>query len=310
MKEFFRELRYKNDVTFWALYYFNKAKYYLTRDRFSDREFITKKFNQVQDYQLQLDNPRTLNEKLQWLKLNDRKEIYTVYADKYAVRKYMADNFGEDLLIPLLYHTTDYRDIRPENLPDTPFIIKANHGFGTYFIVRDKTKVNWKRLRTDCRLWLLTNYYYNEREWQYFNIKPRLVAEQLLVTKNGRIPNDYKLHCINGRVQFVYVSVDREGVNKRNIYDRAWNPLYFTWNRKGKDISNIRGEEVPPPASYERMLVIAEQIAQQFKYVRIDFYDVEGHLYFGEITQSHGGGFDSITPVELDYQFGAMITVP
>ena len=307
MKNFFRELRYKNEIAFWAMFYFNKIKYFFTRNRYSDTAFITKHFLKEQGYPLRLDNPVTLNEKLQWLKLHDRKPEYTLYADKYAVREYMENNFGKEHLIPLLFHTTDYREIRPENLPDVPFIIKANHGFGAYTIVRSKAAMDWRRIQTDCRLWLLTNYYYNEREWQYKNIQPRIIVEQLLLDKNGRIPNDYKLHCINGRLQFVYVSVDREGVNKRNIYDRNWQPLYFTWNRKGKDLKNIRGEEIAPPPTYAMMVETAEKIATQFKYVRVDFYDIDGKLYFGEITQCHGGGFDSMQPIELDYTYGNMI---
>jgi hypothetical protein len=310
MKETIRQLRYSNSVLFWTLFYLNKAKYFLTRNRLSDEEYIRRLFARVQDYPLNLNNPKTLNEKLQWLKLNDRKPIYTLYADKFAVRDYMGEHFGQDILIPLLFHTTDYRDINKEKLPDAPFIIKANHGFGANFIVRDKSKVDWKKLRTDCRLWLMTNYYYNEREWQYFNIKPRLVVEKLLLTSNGRIPDDFKLHCINGQVQFIYVSVDREGMNKRNIYDKQWQPLYFTWNRKGKDIANLRGAEIQPPQTLGRMIQIAEKIAEQFKYVRVDFYDVDSKLYFGEITQCHGGGFDQILPVAYDYKFGEMIDLP
>jgi hypothetical protein len=99
-------------------------------------------------------------------------------------------------------------------------------------------------------------------------------------------------------------------MNKRNIYDKQWQPLYFTWNRKGKDIANLRGAEIQPPQTLGRMIQIAEKIAEQFKYVRVDFYDVDSKLYFGEITQCHGGGFDQILPVAYDYKFGEMIDLP
>ena len=117
-------------------------------------------------------------------------------------------------------------------------------------------------------------------------------------------------NCINGKVEFIYVSVDREGKNKRNIYDPNWNPLHFTWAGKNKDISNLRGPEIPRPVNLDKMIEIAEQIAREFYYVRIDFYDVDGKVYFGEITQHHGGGFDRILPIDYDLFYGKLVKLP
>ena len=280
-------------------------KYY----RIKDLSYLHKKFINMQGYALDLKNPKTLNEKLQWLKLYDRRPIYTTFADKYAVREYIKEAIGKDVLIPLLYHTKDVKNIFPENLPDEPFILKANHDSGSFLIVRDKSTINWKKVRVDCRWWLSKNYYWIDREWQYKAIEPCIIIEKLLLDKNGKIPNDYKVHCINGRVEFVYVAVDREGLNKRNIYDKDWKPLPFAWANKFKDISKLRGSEIEPPTSLAKMLVLSEQIAQLFAYVRVDFYDVDGVLYFGEITQCHGGGFDQIRPIEWDYHFGEMLNI-
>ena len=276
-------------------------------EKFGDEFYLKKSFLKAQGYKLNLANPKSLNEKIQWLKLNDRRIINTQLADKYAVRDYIAQHFGEHYLIPLFFHTTNVKDLRAEYLPDTPFIIKSNHDSGNFVIVRDKNQLNWSDVRLKFKWSMAFNYYPLQREWQYRNIKPRILVEQLLVQKNGRIPNDYKLHCINGKVAFIYVAVDREGLNKRIIYDKDWNPLNFTFAPKKKNIANLRGDEIKPPLSLGLMIEFAEKISKLFPYVRLDFYDVDGRLYFGEVTQHHGGGFDQIRPVEWDYIWGEMI---
>jgi len=303
------DLKYKGKLG----YFFANAAYEAYRFwkyyRVEDIAYLKKRFLNMQGYPLDIENPKSLNEKLQWLKIYDRRPIYTTFADKYAVREYVKENIGESLLIPLLYTTKNPADIIPENLPDEPFILKANHDSGSYVIVRDKNKIDWQKVRTDCKWWLSKNYYWIDREWQYKEIEPRIIVEKLLLDKNGKIPNDYKVHCINGKVEFIYVAVDREGVNKRNIYDKNWNPLPFSWANKFKDTSKLRGAEIAPPASLERMLALSIEIAQLFAYVRVDFYDVDGELYFGEITQCHGGGFDQMRPIEWDYKFGEMLKI-
>lgn len=303
------DLKYKGKLGYFianTIYEFHR---FLNYYRIEDIKFLKKKFLRLQGYELNLEQPKSLNEKLQWLKIYDRRPIYTVFADKYAVRDYVKDNIDEEILIPLLYSTKNYKDIVPENLPNEPFILKANHDSGSFLIVRDKSKVDWERLRTDCRWWLSKNYYWIDREWQYKDIEPKIIVEKLLLDKNGKIPNDYKIHCINGEVEFIYVSVDREGVNKRNIYDKNWNPLPFTFANKYKDASKLRGSEILPPPSFERMIAISKEVAKLFAYVRVDFYDVDGKLYFGEITQCHGGGFDQMRPIEWDYKYGEMLNI-
>jgi len=286
-----------------------KVHLYFTNTRFSDETFLKKKFKKTQGYDLDLENPKTLNEKLQWLKIHDRQDYHIKFADKYAVREYIKDTFGKQYLIPLVFNTTDYRELKPENLPDYPVVIKTNHGFGNSIIIRDKNKIDWRKLRMDYRRWLQNNYYYYEREWQYKSINPRIIVEKMLLDKDSKIPNDYKLNFIEGELEFIYVSVDREGVNKRNIYDSVWRPLYFTWARKGKDLSKLRGEEIQPPPTLELMIELGKIVAKLFKYTRVDFYDVDGKLFFGEITQCHGGGFDQFNPCEYDLLYGEKIFI-
>ena len=272
----------------------------------SDERAVRKVFASVFKRPLNLDEPETLNEKLQWLKLRDRKPEYTVFGDKYAVRDYIARHFGPELLVPLLYVTTSWRDIRKENIPDQPCILKASHDSGHNLIIRDRETVDYRRLRENCRCWLQSNYYHVWREWHYKDIKPRrIIVEQLLLTREGKIPNDYKLHFIDGKFQFIYVSYDRQGVNDRCIYDRNWNRLPFVWVPGQSFRPGMNTADVPQPATFQEMLRIGTEVARSLHYVRVDFYDVDGKLYMGEITLSHGSGFDSFFPPEYDRIYGA-----
>ena len=310
IKSFIQQLKYQGEIGFWTYIFLAKIRRYWTNYRFSDEDYVTKVFNKAHDYPLNLTSPKTLNEKIQWLKLYDRKPIYSTYADKYAVRAYIKEVLGEEYLIPLVKFTHNYKEISPENFPDYPVIVKGNHDSGSFIIVKDKTKVNWHQLRTNCREWLQFNYYWEDREYPYKSIKPGIIVEKLLQTSDGKIPNDYKLNVFNGKVEFIYVAVDREGENKRNIYSKDWTPLYFQWAKRYKNNPNLRGPEVPAPQSLPLMIELAEKLGQQFPYVRIDFYDVDGKVYFGEITQFQGGGFDQMQPESYDHEYGKLIELP
>ena len=268
--------------------------------------WIKNKYKKVFGRPVDLENPQTLTEKIQWMKLNIRDPFATMLVDKYACREYWKQ-FGEEGLIPLLYKTEDWRDIKLENMPDVPCIVKWNSGSGSFMIVRDKNKVDYKELQKLCKLWLKEAFSKRSQEWQYKNVKPCIIIEKLLMDKNGKIPNDYKLHFINGKLAFTYCSVDREGKNYRSIYDADWNLLPFIWVPKGTEKQSCN-DPIERPASYERMLEIGTKIAQHFnKYIRVDFYDVDGKLYYGEITLHHGGGFDLFRPDEYDYKYGQML---
>lgn len=305
-----KKLMYKGELGFRLYISLYKIAKWLKYDRIPDERFVKERFKLFQGYDLDLKNPKTLNEKICWLKLYYTHPDEHIMADKYAVRDYIKNEIGEEYLIPLVFHTTNHKDLKPENFPDYPVIVKANHDSGSYLIIKDKNKVDWAKLRVDARFWMKRNYYYTDREKQYKEIEPCIVVEKLLMTSKGKIPNDYKLNCFHGEIGFIYVSVDREGKNKRNIYDQDWKPLHFTWGAKTKDIEKIRGEEIDAPDSLPEMIALAKKLSKDFPYVRIDFYDVDGKIYFGEITQHHGGGGDNMRPFEWDEKFGAMITLP
>ncbi|MGB4448630.1 MAG: ATP-grasp fold amidoligase family protein [Cloacibacterium sp.] len=304
-----KELKYKGIIGFYLarlLVFMNRVKNgYLL----SDKKYISNRFSKSQGYEINWDNPQTLNEKLQVLKFVYNTKLHQTVSDKFKVREFITQKFGSEYLVPLVMETKFIDQITPESLPDFPIIIKANHDAGNYFIIRDKSKVNWQKLRVDCKWWLSWNYYKADREQQYKKIDRRIIVEKLLLTKDGKIPNDYKLNYINGELAFVYVSLDREGENFRNIYDNNWEPLNFKWANKYKINKTKRGPELPKPMTLEKMREIGAEIAKSFPYVRVDFYDVDGKLYIGEITLCHGGGFDKFEPLSIDEFYGRKLKI-
>lgn len=274
----------------------------------ADKYVISRDFKNVFGRKPNFKLPRTLNEKLTWMKLYDRERWYSFYADKYAVREYLGVTFGEQFLIPLLFETTNVSEIRPENISCFPCIIKSNHAMAQWQIVRNPSDINWKSLRRDCKDWLKHNWYSYSKEYQYKYIQPRIIVEKLLETKDGKIPNDYKLHFINGQLAFVYVSYDREGVNDRVIYDVNWNKLPFSWVPSNTYHEGMGTSNVPKPKSFDEMVRIGTEIAKKFpRYIRVDFYDVDGKLYFGEITFHHGGALDRFFPEVYDEYYGKLL---
>lgn len=298
------DLKYKGNIGFYLA-----RIIYLVHFRIKflggSKKGIDKEFIRTFGSRVNWEEPETLNEKIQWLKIYGFEDFHTIVADKYRMREYLEQKFdNSDYQIPVLYKTDNWKDITLDVIPDEPCVIKANHTQGDVWIVRDKKKLDIRKLRIDCHWAILRNLYRENREPQYKNIKPMIIIEKLLLTKDGYVPNDYKLHYFNGQLKFVYCSVGRETINKRNIYDADWKPIYMTWSEKFKDASTLRGPEIAPPSSFNRMKELAEVIAKDFKYVRVDFYDVDGKLYFGEITLHHGSGFDVFTPSEYDLIFG------
>lgn len=274
-------------------------------------EYVVKRdFKKYHGYKLNLQNPQTLNEKLCWLIAFDRQRNYSFFADKFLSRDYFAREFGEEYVIPLLFETKDVDKVRPENISEFPCIVKANHSSAQWVIVRNPKDVDWQKLRRHCRFWIGDNWYNHGKEYQYKYIERRIIVEKLLQTKEGKIPNDYKLHFINGEIAFIYVSVDREGGNYRCIYDKDWNKLPFVWIESWKYKKDMNNVDVPRPSSLEKMIEMGTKIAKRFpRYIRVDYYDVDGKLYFGEITFHHGGAHDQFFPKEYDLIYGKQVTL-
>jgi len=243
------------------------------------------------------------NEKTQWLKLYERTPLHTLCADKYAVREYIKAVVGEQYLVPLLFYTENVDDLTPENLPDIPFIIKTTHDSSGSVIVTNKKEVDWQAIRKKMKKKLAFNFYYRSREWQYKHIKPAIVVEKLLEDNHGEVP-EFSMHCFNGKVKLIRVYVDKDGA--AIFYDLDWNVQPTFWLPKKKKPHR----EIERPKSIDKMIEIAERFASPFSYVRVDFYDIDGKIYCGEITFHHIAGFQPFKDEALNVKLGEMIRLP
>ena len=258
-------------------------------------------------YKFDIGHPSTLAEKIAWMKLNCRDDLYTTLVDKNLVKRWLQEKFGDDFIIPTLAVWNHASEINLDILPDQ-FVLKCNHDSGSVYICHDKHRGvfydkymrpnDFSNVRLSLDKGLKHNFYYDNREWPYKNVKPCIIGEPLMTQKDGSIPNDYKLFYINGEFQFTYVSFDREGVNDRCTYDANWNRLPFVYVDHYKD--NMNTSEVLCPKSYETMIDFGRQIAQYFKFVRVDMYDIDGKMYFGEVTPFHSAGYAKFYPKEFE----------
>lgn len=285
-------------------------KYEIPTRLLGDRRMIIRMFKRRMGYIPNLENPQTLAEKMQWIKINDRHDFNTLAADKYRIRDYYRKNFGENHLVPLLKKLDSWRDVTLENMPNEPYVIKANAGSGTWQIVRNPKAANIKELQTKCKIWMNCNYFYKSLEWQYKNIKPCIIIEKLLTDSNGRLPTDYKLHYFNGELQFVYCVIDREGEGYRALFTKEWEYLPFQWISVRKHMPIKQNVYEPKPQNLDKMIKYGNIISRNFKYyVRVDFYEVDGRLYFGEITLHHGSGMNNFYPAEYEEVYNKLLNI-
>ncbi|MEA1787684.1 ATP-grasp fold amidoligase family protein [Arenibacter sp. GZD96] len=261
------------------------------------------RFIRILGYPLNLKHPRTFNEKIQWLKLNLRTPLHVVCSDKFLVREHVREKLGDTYLIPLLLETTNPQNLKPENLPDYPMIIKTNHGSGNVIMIKDKKKSDWPSLQREMRKSLQDRYNSGKGEWHYAKIKPRILVEKLLLDPGGNIPQDYKLYCFQGKVRFIEVHANRFTHHTVDFFDTAWQRI---------DCTTLDRSSSPPlrPATLEDMLRIAEILANDFFFVRVDLYSLQSKVYFGELTFYPGSGFIKYHPRKWDIVFGEMLQLP
>ena len=307
---FLRNNYWKSNLHYFACRCMYELWLFKNYRRYTPEQVTCRRFKQIFGRDLDLQNPTTLNEKIQWLKINERHDYYPICADKYAMKQWVSDLLGTDQYnVPVIFHTNNWRDISKDTITRFPCIVKPNHSSHDFIILRSAEEVNWAQLRRRCRFWLKRDYYIESQEWQYKDIPRQIVVEKLLVTKDGKIPNDYKLNYFNGQLEYVYVSYDREGVNARCVFDNDWNVLPFYWGNSNQEEYIPCPVAIPAPKSLDKMKEIGHKIAQFFKYVRVDFYDVDGQLFIGEITLHHGGGFDRFRPCEYDAIYGKKLNL-
>ena len=282
---------------------------YLYKLNLSDEKHIKIEYKNIFGKDLNLENPQTFNEKLQWLKLNDRKDIYTTMVDKYESKKYVADLIGEEYIIPTLGIYDKFEDINFKDLPNQ-FVIKCTHDSGGLSICRDKRTFNIKEAKKKIEKSLKINFYRYHREWPYKNVKPRIIVEKYMEdTYNkeevGLI--DYKFYCFNGEPEYLYVSQGLENhlTARITFFDKNFNKAKFRRN----DYRAYDGD-IKKPINFEKMKELARVLSKNMTFLRVDFYDLWGKIYFSELTFSPCGGLMIFEPNEYDKKLGDLIKLP
>ena len=297
-----------------------KAKKFLTNKKYrtsildslgvynglSDEEYLKKRYRISFGKELNLDAPKTFNEKVQWLKLNDHKPIYTDMVDKYEAKNYVAERIGEQYIIPTLGVWEHFDDIDFDNLPNQ-FVLKCTHDSGGLVIVKDKSKLDKKKARKRIEKCLKTEYFYHGREWAYKNVKPRIIAEVYMEDKETSELRDYKFFAFNGETKALFVASERQKAGTEVKFD------FFDMNYEHLPLVNGHpNADVPPakPKCFEEMADLAAKLSEGVPQLRVDFYEVNGKVYFGELTFAHFSGMVPFEPEEWDYTFGSWITLP
>lgn len=241
--------------------------------------------------------PKTFNEKIIHLKNYCKHPNAQLYTDKFLVRNFVSSAIGSQYLIPLIGVYKKASEIDFSALPEK-FVLKANHGSGWNIICKDKSKLNIPNTIKLLNKWLGINYYDMGRDYTYKTIEPKIVAEILMETKNGGDLKDYKIFCFNGEPIYIQVDVDRSTNHTRAFFDLKWNRMPFT------TLYPFFEGSIDPPECLEEMIQVARKLSMGFIFLRVDLYEVNGKVYFGEMTFHHGGGFEPFIPAEYDAILG------
>ena len=254
---------------------------------------------------LNLKSPRTYNEKLQWMKLYDRNPLYTQLVDKYEVRSFIEKKIGTEYLIPCYGVWNSFDEIDFKHLPNE-FVLKCTHDSGSVIICHNKKDLDLKKIKKHFEKCLKMSSFIEGREWAYKNVKPKIIAEKFMVDSSKTGLMDYKFFCFNGKVKSLFIATDR-GVSGKEVkfdfFDENFNHLPFKHGHENAEIFPSK------PEHFEEMKNIAEQLSAGMKHVRVDLYNVNGKVYFGEMTFYHHCGFVPFDPEEWDYKFGNWLRI-
>jgi hypothetical protein len=268
----------------------------------SDRAYLKFRYFVTFGRPLNLDNPTTFTEKLQWLKLYGRPEQYAPLADKFAVYEHVRSRIGEVYLNRLLGSWQRAEDVPWDDLPQR-FVLKATHASGWNLIVPEKSRVDRQQALATCARWLRESYSPRSREPVYSGIPPRVIAVEYLGDPDTEL-FDYKLYCFNGKVRLVHVDTERFSGHRRTFYSPEWQRLPFSYTYP------VRDEAVERPAALEKMIELAERLAGTIPFVRVDFFYIHGRIIFGEMTFFPDAGFGAFTPPEWDGIVGSYLELP
>lgn len=269
----------------------------------SDETYLKWQFALSMNKNLNLEQPKTFNEKLQWLKLYDRKPLYTKLVDKYLVRDFISEKIGEDYLIPIYGVYDNYQAIDFGQLPEQ-FVLKMNHTSGGVYVIEDKATINHAQMQKEVTDWLATNYYWQHREWPYKNVQPKIIIEQLMVDQTSDDLKDYKFFCFDGEAKLMYIASERSSETKFDFYDMAFNHLDLKQTSANSEMKHQK------PENFEQMIELAETLSKDIPHVRVDLYEINGQIYFGEMTFYHMAGNDPFEPESMDETIGEWIQLP
>ena len=249
---------------------------------------------------LNLDRPKLYNEKLQWLKLYDRKEIYTTMVDKYEAKQYVAKKIGKKYIIPTLGVYDRFDDIDFSTLPNQ-FVIKCTHDSGGLVICRDKNTFNKEVARKKINKCLKKNFFWSNREWPYRNVVPRIIIEKYMEDGVSKELRDYKFFCFNNRIGIVLVGTNRQKGLEETWFDEDFRMINL------KEGGHKNRKDLKKPCSFDEMKEIAKKLSKGMPHVRVDLYEINGKVYFGELTFSPAGGFERFDDEEWNKKLGDLI---
>ena len=270
-----------------------------------DYLFLKREFRLHVGYPLNLRDPQTFGEKLQWLKLYNRNPLYTKLVDKYAVKKWVADKIGEKYIIPTLGVWKKFDDIVFDNLPNQ-FVLKCTHDSRGLVICKDKLTLDVVTARKKLKKALKYNFYYDGREWPYKNVSPHIIAEKYIEDELGEL-TDYKFFCFDGVPQYCQVIRGRCTQETIDFYDMDWNHMPFVGLTRGVK-NGLR--PISKPKKFDDMVGICEKLSSGIPFVRVDLYNINGTILFGELTFYPACGFGVFEPNEWNYSIGKLLKLP
>lgn len=269
-----------------------------------DKLYLTLLYQVRTGKKINWENPKSFNEKLNWLKLYDRRPEYVMMADKYEVRKYIEEKLGEEYLIPVLGVWNSVDEIDFSKLPEQ-FVLKCTHDSASVVICKDKHTFNKENAIERLKSSLKINYFYPSREWPYKEIKPRIIAEQYMVDESHTELKDYKIYNFNGEPELIQVDFGRFTHHERNLYSTEWE--YIDEQIEYPKNSKV---QIAKPDNLEEMLMCAKKLSKGLPSVRTDFYSINGKTYFGEITFYQEGGFGKFENESYERKLGDLIQLP
>ena len=290
-----------------VIYYsYYRIKNLLNRLVYNDFDFYKKNYRKTHGEYPDLKNPKSFSEKLVWSLLNYRDKRFIQFADKYDVKEFIKNCIGEKYIIKTYELYNKLEEINIDKLPNS-FVLKATHASGWNLICNNKKEFNQEKTKRILKYWLKHSYYSTNREWPYKYMKKRIICEEYIGSDDGTPPMDYKIFCFEGEPKLIQLDINRFQDHKRNIFDISWNQIKNVEIAHEQDYSKVYEK----PRNLEEMLDIARKLSNGFEHVRIDLYNMDGKIYFGEMTFFHGAGiFEYFRPKEFHILVGSWFNLP